>query len=112
MARLKDMYHNKIAPALKGTFHYSSPMAIPRLEKIIVSMGVGKAVQDKKFMDHAFKDMTVITAQKPLICHAFAGSVWITCGFGTHFVHNWLRMCKSCRTFHCSVFAFCVTLFP
>ena len=70
MARLKDMYNSKIAPALKDTFKYSSPMAIPKLEKIVVSMGVGKAVQDKKFMDNAFKDMTVITGQKPLICKA------------------------------------------
>ncbi len=70
MARLKDMYHSKIAPALKSTYHYSSPMAIPRLEKIVVSMGVGKAVQDKKFLDNALKDITVITGQKPLICRA------------------------------------------
>lgn len=70
MARLKDIYNSKVAPGLKGTFHYTSPMAIPRLEKIVVSMGVGKAVQDKKFMDNAFKDMTVITGQKPLICRA------------------------------------------
>lgn len=70
MARLKDVYNTKIAPALKGTFQYSSPMAIPRLEKIVVSMGVGRAVQDKKFLDNAFKDMTVITGQKPLICRS------------------------------------------
>ena len=70
MARLKDMYNSKIASALKDTYKYSSPMAIPKLEKIVVSMGVGKAVQDKKFMDNAFKDMTVITGQKPLICKA------------------------------------------
>ena len=70
MARLKDMYNSKVAPAMKNTYKYSSPMAIPKLEKIVVSMGVGKAVQDKKFMDNAFKDMTVITGQKPLVCQA------------------------------------------
>jgi len=70
MARLKDMYNSKIAPALKEQYKYSSSMAIPRLEKIVVSMGVGKAVQDKKFIDNAFKDMTVITGQKPQICKA------------------------------------------
>ena len=53
MARLKDMYNSKIAPALKDTFKYSSPMAIPKLQKIVVSMGVGKAVLDKKFLDNA-----------------------------------------------------------
>ena len=70
MARLKDMYNSKVVPAMKDTYKYSSPMAIPKMEKIVVSMGVGKAVQDKKFMDNAFKDMTVITGQKPLICKA------------------------------------------
>ncbi len=70
MARLKDMYNSKIAPALKDTFKYTCPMAIPRIDKIVVSMGVGKAVQDKKFLENAFKDLTVITGQKPLICKA------------------------------------------
>jgi large subunit ribosomal protein L5 len=70
MARLKDMYKSKIAPELQKRFEYSSPMAIPRVQKIVVSMGIGKAVQDKKFLDNAFKDMTVITGQKPMVCKA------------------------------------------
>lgn len=70
MARLKDLYKSKIAPKLRETYSYSSPMATPRLQKIVVSMGVGKAVQDKKFLDNAIRDMTVITGQKPLICAA------------------------------------------
>ncbi len=70
MARLKDVYKSKIASALQEKFAYRSSMAIPKLEKIVVSMGVGKAVQDKKFMDNALKDMTVITGQKPLTCQA------------------------------------------
>jgi len=70
MTRLKDVYKSKVAPALQEKFSYKSSMAIPKLEKIVVSMGVGKAVQDKKFMDNAIKDMTVITGQKPLICQA------------------------------------------
>jgi large subunit ribosomal protein L5 len=70
MTRLKDVYKSKVAPALQEKFSYKSSMAIPKLEKIVVSMGVGKAVQDKKFMDNAIKDMTVITGQKPLICKA------------------------------------------
>lgn len=70
MTRLKDVYKSKVAPSLQEMFSYRSPMAIPKLEKIVVSMGVGKAVQDKKFMDNAIKDMTVITGQKPLICKA------------------------------------------
>ena len=70
MARLKDMYKSKVAQSLRETFGYSSSMAIPRLQKIVVSMGVGKAVQDKKFLELATKDMTVITGQKPLVCPA------------------------------------------
>lgn len=68
MARLKEIYKSKIAPAMKEKFGYSSAMAVPRLKKIVVSMGLGKAVQDKKFMELATKDITTITAQKPLVC--------------------------------------------
>lgn len=70
MARLKDMYKTRIAQSLRDTYKYSSPMAVPRLQKIVVSMGLGKAVQDKKFMELATKDITVITGQKPLVCAA------------------------------------------
>ncbi len=68
MARLKDLYKSKIAASLQSKFGYSCPMAIPRLQKIVVSMGVGKAIQDKKYLDVAVKDITIITGQKPLIC--------------------------------------------
>jgi large subunit ribosomal protein L5 len=68
MARLKEIYKSKIAPALKEKFGYSTVMAVPRLKKIVVSMGLGKAVADKKFMELATKDITTITAQKPLVC--------------------------------------------
>ncbi len=70
MARLNDMYKSKVVPALRDKYGYSTVMAIPRLEKIVVSMGVGKAVQDKKFLEMATRDMTVITGQKPMICAA------------------------------------------
>jgi len=70
MARLKDIYKSKIVPELKSTFGYSSPMAVPKLEKIVVSMGIGRATQDKKFMELAIKDMVVVTGQKPLVCRA------------------------------------------
>ena len=70
MARLETIYKEKIRPNLVNEFKYSNPTRIPKLEKIVVSMGVGKAIQDKKFMDNAFKDLTVITGQKPQICAA------------------------------------------
>lgn len=70
MARLKDLYKSKIIDELKGQFGYKNPMAVPKISKIIVSMGVGKAVQDKKFMESAKKDLTMITGQMPLVCKA------------------------------------------
>jgi len=57
-------------PAMLEKFSYKSVMAVPKMEKVVVSMGVGKAVADKKFLDSALKDLTVISGQKPLICPA------------------------------------------
>jgi large subunit ribosomal protein L5 len=62
--RLKKLYREQVAPELFKEFGYKSPMQIPRLEKIIVSMGVGAALQNKKFLDSAITDLTVITGQK------------------------------------------------
>jgi large subunit ribosomal protein L5 len=70
MSRLRDIYKSKVVPDLQQKFGYANPMAVPKLEKIIISMGVGKAAIDKKFLDSALKDLTVISAQKPLICKA------------------------------------------
>ncbi|MFA5554087.1 MAG: 50S ribosomal protein L5 [Phycisphaerae bacterium] len=70
MARLKDLYKSKVIPELKQQFGYKNPMSVPRLSKIVVSMGVGKAVQDKKFLESAKQDLTLITGQKPFVCKA------------------------------------------
>lgn len=70
MARLKDLYKSKIVPELIKEFDYKNPMAVPRMEKIVISMGVGKATQDKKFLELAKKDMMMITGQMPLVCKA------------------------------------------
>ncbi|MHC5060003.1 MAG: 50S ribosomal protein L5 [Planctomycetota bacterium] len=70
MSRLRDIYKSKVAPGLQAKFGYKNLMAVPKMEKIVISMGVGKAVLDKKFMDVAVKDLTIISAQKPLICKA------------------------------------------
>ncbi len=70
MTRLEALYKSKVVPALKDEFKYKNIMQIPRLEKIVVSMGVGKAVADKKFIEGAMKDLAVITGQKPMICQA------------------------------------------
>ena len=70
MARLKDLYKSRIVSELTKEFGYKSPMAVPRVEKVIVSMGVGKAVQDKKYLEAAQKELMMITGQMPLVCKA------------------------------------------
>jgi large subunit ribosomal protein L5 len=62
--RLKKIYREQIAVEMKKEFGYSSPMQTPRLEKIVVSMGVGEALQNKKLLDAAIEDLTTITGQK------------------------------------------------
>jgi large subunit ribosomal protein L5 len=61
--RLKKLYKEKIAPEMQKEFNYKSPMMIPRLEKIVLSMGVGEALQNKKLLDAAVNDLTQITGQ-------------------------------------------------
>jgi len=70
MSRLRDIYRSKVAPDMQARFGYKNLMAVPKMEKIVVSMGVGKAVADKKFLDSAIRDLAVISAQKPLVCKA------------------------------------------
>jgi large subunit ribosomal protein L5 len=70
MARLKDLYKSKIIPAMREKYNYKSPMAVPKMQKVVVSMGVGKAAQEKKFLESALQDLMMITSQKPLICRA------------------------------------------
>ena len=70
MSRLRDVYKSKVVPAMREKFQYSNPMAVPKMEKIVISMGVGKALLDKKFMTNAVKELTTISGQKPLICKA------------------------------------------
>ena len=70
MARLKDLYKSKVVPGLTEEFGYKNPMAVPRMEKVVVSMGVGRATQDKKFLESAKKDLTLIMGQIPVVCKA------------------------------------------
>jgi large subunit ribosomal protein L5 len=64
MARLKDRYDEEIAPALKERFGIENSMRVPRLEKIVVNMGVGEAVQNSNALDGAMEDLARITGQK------------------------------------------------
>ena len=64
VARLKKEYSERIVDALKEEFGYKNVMQVPKLEKIVVSRGVGAAVADKKLIDHAVDELTMITGQK------------------------------------------------
>ncbi|MEX2008798.1 MAG: 50S ribosomal protein L5, partial [Dongiaceae bacterium] len=70
MTRFQERYVNVLRPALMTEFAYKSPMQAPRLEKIVVNMGVGEAVQDSKKLAAAVNDLTLITGQKPVITKA------------------------------------------
>jgi large subunit ribosomal protein L5 len=70
MSRLKEKYTSEIVPSLVEKFNYSSVMAVPKLDKIVVNMGVGDAVSNAKALDKAVEELTEITGQKPLVTKA------------------------------------------
>ncbi len=70
MARLREEYEGRIKSALMEEFKYSSIMQVPKLEKIVINMGVGEASQDRKKIDGAVADMTRIAGQKPVVTRA------------------------------------------
>ena len=70
MSRLKQLYNEEIRPKLKEELKLSNVMAVPRFEKITLSMGVGEAVLDKKQLDSAIADMQAISGQRPIATKA------------------------------------------
>jgi large subunit ribosomal protein L5 len=70
MARLSETYKTEVVPALIKQFGYTSTMAVPRVSKVVVNMGVGDAIQDGKAMDNAVDELSGITGQKPMITRA------------------------------------------
>ena len=70
MARLKERYQKDIAPAIAKEFGIENPMAIPRLEKIVLNMGMGEAIANSKVLDTAVTELTSIAGQKPVITKA------------------------------------------
>ena len=68
--RLKQQYKDVIVPELEKEFKYSNPMQVARVQKVVVSMGVGAAARDSKLIEGAVKDLTLITGQKPKITKA------------------------------------------
>ena len=70
MARLKEIYRKEVVPALTKQFGYKSSMQVPRISKIVLNMGVGEAIADKKILDNAVGDMTKLAGQKPVTTKA------------------------------------------
>src|SRR2546423_8656675 len=69
-ARLKERYQKEIAPAISKEFGIANPMAIPRLEKIVINMGMGEAVANSKVLDTAADELRAVTGQKPVVTKA------------------------------------------
>lgn len=70
MARLKEKYLQEVVPAMMAKFGYRNPMAVPKLEKIVINMGVGEATQNSKALEAAVNDLTVISGQRPVVTRA------------------------------------------
>jgi large subunit ribosomal protein L5 len=68
--RLKDKYNNEVRPAMQQKFGYQNVMEIPRLEKVVLNMGVGKAIGNSKLLDAAAQDLATVSGQKPVITRA------------------------------------------
>lgn len=70
MSTYKELYNKEIVDSLMKKFNYSSKMEVPKIEKIVVNMGVGEASHDSKFIEAAVKDLEIITGQKPVVTKA------------------------------------------
>ena len=70
MSRLKDFYEAQIVPEMTKKFSYTNKLAVPKLEKIIINMGVGEARENAKVLDGAVRDMSIISGQKPVVTKA------------------------------------------
>jgi large subunit ribosomal protein L5 len=70
MAKLKEVYQEKAVPALMKRFNYKNRMEVPKLEKIVINMGLGEAIQNIKILDSAAQELSQITGQKPVITKA------------------------------------------
>ncbi|QKQ24290.1 50S ribosomal protein L5 [Candidatus Ruthia endofausta] len=70
MSRLQEQYKNEILPILQKELGMSNPMQVPKIEKITINMGLGSALGDKKLLQSALEEMSLISGQKPLTCNA------------------------------------------
>src|SRR5699024_8770416 len=70
MNELKQNYQEKIVPSMMEKFNYKSVMEVPKIEKIVINMGVGDAVQNSKLLDNAVEELTLVAGQKPVVTRA------------------------------------------
>jgi len=70
MSRLREIYNSEIIPKLQAEFNYKNVMQVPRLEKIVINMGLGEAIQNIKILDSASVELAAISGQKPVITKA------------------------------------------
>ncbi|MFJ8268191.1 50S ribosomal protein L5 [Peribacillus asahii] len=70
MSRLREKYQSEITPSLMGKFNYQSVMQVPKIEKVVINMGVGDAVANSKALDVAVEELQQITGQKPVVTKA------------------------------------------
>ena len=70
MPRLQDFYMSDVVPKLKDKFAYTNPMQVPKIEKVIVNMGLGEALENVKIIDSAAQEIGIITGQKPIVTKA------------------------------------------
>lgn len=70
MARLKEFYQKEVVPALMEKFQYKNIMEVPKLEKVVINMGVGDAKENPRFLEGAIEDLSLITGQRPIVTQA------------------------------------------
>jgi large subunit ribosomal protein L5 len=70
MARLYEVYKQEITPKLMDKFQYKNVMQVPRIDKVIINIGVGEAIQNPKALDAAINDLTIVSGQKPIVTKA------------------------------------------
>lgn len=70
MSRLRELYRDEIIPKMIEKFNYKNPMQVPVIEKVVLNMGVGEAIQNAKSLDGAVADLTMISGQKPVVTRA------------------------------------------
>ncbi len=68
--RLRDLYRNEVVPRMMKEFSYANPMQVPRLERVVLNVGMGEAIQDVKLLDSAVAELALITGQKPVVTKA------------------------------------------